>query len=63
MAHTSATELAAVAQHARPGLLILYHQLHWGTQDADLVAEVKAGHDGPVVSGRDLDVFRIGGTH
>ncbi len=60
MAHTSASQLAALAQRARPGLLVLYHQLFWGTPDADLVAEVKAGYDGPVVSGRDLDVFRVG---
>jgi ribonuclease BN (tRNA processing enzyme) len=61
MAHTSAAELAALAARARPGLLVLYHQLFWGTPDADLVEEVKAGFDGPVVSGRDLDVFRVGG--
>jgi ribonuclease BN (tRNA processing enzyme) len=61
MADTSAAELAALAARARPGLLVLYHQLFWGTPDADLVEEVKAGFDGPVVSGRDLDVFRVGG--
>ena len=60
VAHTSARQLAALAQRARPGLLVLYHQLFWGTPDADLVAEVQRGYGGPLVSGRDLDVFRVG---
>lgn len=55
--HTSSRELAEVATRARPGLLVLYHQLHWGTSDADLLAEVRAFYDGPVVSGRDLGVY------
>jgi len=55
--HTSAHELAALANEARPGLLVLVHQLFWGMTEADLVAEVRAHYDGPVVSGRDLDVF------
>ncbi len=55
-AHTSTTELAEVARRARPGLLVLYHQLMWGATDEDLVREVRAGWDGRVVSGRDLDV-------
>jgi ribonuclease BN (tRNA processing enzyme) len=55
--HTSAAELAALATKARPGLLVLYHQLFWGTTDEALVAEVKQGYGGRVVSGRDLDVF------
>jgi ribonuclease BN (tRNA processing enzyme) len=55
--HTSSAELAALATKARPGLLVLYHQLFWGTTDEALVAEVKQGFGGKVVSGRDLDVF------
>lgn len=55
--HTSARELATLAQEARPGLLVLVHQLFWGVTEADLVAEVRAHYDGPVVSGRDLDVY------
>jgi len=55
--HTSASELAALAAKARPGLLVLYHQLFWGTSDDTLVAEVTQGYGGRVVSGRDLDVF------
>jgi ribonuclease BN (tRNA processing enzyme) len=55
--HTSSAELAALAVKARPSLLVLYHQLFWGTTDEALVAEVKRAYDGRVVSGRDLDVF------
>jgi ribonuclease BN (tRNA processing enzyme) len=56
-AHTSAEELAVVATRARPKLLVLYHQLFWGATDEDLVAEVRRGYSGPVVSARDLDVY------
>lgn len=55
--HTSARELGELARRARPRLLVLYHQLYWGTPDEALVAEVRAVYDGAVVSGRDLDVF------
>jgi ribonuclease BN (tRNA processing enzyme) len=55
--HTSTTELAAVAAEARPGLLVLTHQLFWGVTEEELVAEIREGYDGRVVSGRDLDVF------
>jgi ribonuclease BN (tRNA processing enzyme) len=56
-AHTAATELAALATRARPGLLVLTHQLLWGASVETLLAEIRAGYDGPVVSGNDLDVF------
>lgn len=56
-AHTSTLELAEVAGETRPGLLVLYHQLYWGATDADLLREIETGYDGPVVSGRDLDVY------
>jgi ribonuclease BN (tRNA processing enzyme) len=55
--HTSTTELAEVARQVRPGMLVLYHQLFWGETEELLVGEVRAGYDGLVVSGRDLDVF------
>lgn len=56
-AHTSTRELAALAQRARPGLLVLYHQLLWGTGPEELVEEVRAEWDGDVVFGRDLEVY------
>ena len=56
--HTSTVELADLATRARPGLLVLYHQLLWGTDDGGLVREiVAAGYRGRLVSARDLDVF------
>jgi len=57
-AHTSTAELAALATRIKPRLLVLYHQLFWGTDDAGLVGEVRRGYDGAVVSGRDLEVYR-----
>jgi ribonuclease BN (tRNA processing enzyme) len=55
--HTSSDELAGIAMKARPGLLVLTHQLFWGTSEADLLAEVRRGYAGRVVSGHDLDVY------
>src|SRR5262249_57369802 len=55
--HTSASELAKIATEARPGLLVLYHQLLWSASKDDLMREVEAGYKGKVVFGNDLDVF------
>ena len=55
--HTSSGQLSELATQARPGLLILYHQLLWGATPAELVAEVRRGWEGPVVFGEDLQVF------
>jgi len=56
--HTSTAQLAAIAKRAKPKLLVLYHQLFWGSSDADLVREIRAaGYDGPVVSAKDLGVY------
>lgn len=55
--HTSSAQLAEIAKKAHPGLLVLTHQLLWGTSDKDLLAEVTRFYKGKVVSGHDLDVF------
>jgi len=55
--HTSSVELAEIARKVKPGLLVLYHQLYWGTTDEELLAEVQSLYDGPVISGADLDIF------
>ncbi len=56
--HTSTIELAELAARARPGLLVLFHQLFWGATDDDLVTEIRAaGYEGEVVSGRDLEAY------
>ncbi len=55
--HTSTRELGDIATKLRPELLILYHQLFWGTTEGDLLREVRQSYDGRVVSGNDLDVY------
>ncbi|MCE5208140.1 MAG: MBL fold metallo-hydrolase [Chloroflexi bacterium] len=55
--HTSAHELGELAQKAQPKLLILYHQLFWGSSEEELLSEVRSLFDGEVVSAKDLDVF------
>ena len=56
--HTSTIELAEIANQARPKLVVLYHQLFMGRPDeAELISEMAAHTDVPVVSGHDLDVF------
>jgi ribonuclease BN (tRNA processing enzyme) len=54
-AHTSTTELAAVATRAAPKMLLLYHQLFWGTTDEGLISELRqGGYTGKVRSAIDL---------
>lgn len=55
--HTSASELAAIASRARPGLLVLYHQMLWGVSPELLLAEIRRGYAGRIVSANDLDIF------
>lgn len=55
--HTSTEQLAEIATRARPKLLVLYHQLYWGDDDAALVRQVRAKYRGNVVSAKDLGVY------
>jgi ribonuclease BN (tRNA processing enzyme) len=55
--HTSTLDLGRIAAEARPGLLILYHQLHWGATPDEMIAEIRQVYDGDVVFGNDLDVY------
>ena len=55
--HTSSKELAELARMAKPGMLILYHQLFWGMTEESLLAEIRRGYDGKVRSAHDLDVY------
>ena len=50
-------ELADLAARAKPGLLILYHQLFHGLSEQELLSEVRERYQGRVVSGRDLEVY------
>jgi len=55
--HTSTRELGAIASRARPGLLVLYHQLIWSSTEDELLSEIRSVYDGKVVSAHDLDVY------
>ena len=56
-AHTSATQLGDIATRAKPGLLILYHQLFFGSSEEKLLSEVRSHFSGRVVSAHDLEVY------
>jgi ribonuclease BN (tRNA processing enzyme) len=55
--HTSSRQLAEIATKAKPKLLVLYHQLFWGSSEEDLLKEIQQDYKGKVVSGRDLDIY------
>ncbi|MBN2378423.1 MBL fold metallo-hydrolase [candidate division WOR-3 bacterium] len=55
--HTSSNQLAEIARKSEPKLLVLYHQLFWGASEEDLLAEIRKGYGGKVVSGTDLGVY------
>jgi ribonuclease BN (tRNA processing enzyme) len=56
-AHTSATQLGDIATRAKPKLLILYHQLFFGSSEEKLLSEVRSHYSGRVVSAHDLEVY------
>lgn len=56
-AHTAATQLGDIATRAHPGLLILSHQLFFGSSEETLLREVRSRFSGRVVSAHDLDVY------
>src|ERR1051326_9085283 len=49
--HTSSYELAEIAGKAKPGLLILYHQLLWSSTKEILMKEIQESYRGKVVYG------------
>ena len=55
--HTSTYQLAEIANKVKPKLLILNHQLTFGSTLQSLLEEVKSKYAGPVVNGQDLAVF------
>jgi len=55
--HTSTFQLADIANQVKPKLLVLNHQLTFGTSLQSLLDELKSKYAGPVVNGSDLDVF------
>jgi ribonuclease BN (tRNA processing enzyme) len=59
-AHTSATDVGRLAARAQVKRVVLVHQLLWGATEEQMVEEVRAQYEGPVIYGRDLDVIEIG---
>ena len=55
--HTSTVELAEIARQVQPKLLVLTHQLFWGSTPEQLVGEIRRSYDGDVRCGNDLDVY------
>ncbi|MGH9899454.1 MAG: MBL fold metallo-hydrolase, partial [Pyrinomonadaceae bacterium] len=55
--HTSSRELAEIATKAKPGLLILTHQLLWKAPKEVLMKEIEEVYEGKVVYGNDLDIY------
>ena len=59
--HTSAPELAAIANEVKPGLLVIYHRSNAGGRSMEpedvLLDEIRQTYKGAVVMGHDLDIF------
>lgn len=55
--HTSTYQLVDIANRVKPKLLILYHQLHWGSTPEEMLAEIAEFYKGKVVFGNDLEVW------
>lgn len=56
-AHTVSTELAKIANQAKPGKLVIVHNLFYGADQSSTLNEVRASYDGEVVLADDLDVY------
>lgn len=56
--HTSTRQLAELAGKSKPKLLVLYHQLYFGSRnESEIEKEITRSYSGKVVSGRDLTVY------
>jgi len=55
--HTPAPEVGRLAAKAKPKLLVLYHLLPTGFDQAELLGEIRRGFKGRVVVGKDLGVY------
>jgi ribonuclease BN (tRNA processing enzyme) len=56
-AHTVSTELAKIANQAKPAKLVIVHNLFYGADQKSTLEEVRRSYDGEVVLGNDLDVY------
>ena len=55
--HTSTSELGNIARAAKPGKVVLYHILFWGSSEEELLQEIRKVYKGEVFVGQDLDIF------
>lgn len=56
--HTSTRELAELAMHVKPDLLVLYHVQSFSEDPDNLVKEIRAfGFEGKVIEAKDRDVY------
>jgi ribonuclease BN (tRNA processing enzyme) len=55
--HTSTYQLADIANKVKPKLLVLNHQLTFGSSMQSLVDEIKTKYNGPIANGADLDIY------
>ncbi len=55
--HTSTQQLAAIANKVKPKILVLTHQLLFGSTKDLLLQEIKKLYNGQVIYGNDLDSF------
>jgi len=55
--HTSAIELAELASQVNPELLVLYHVLFMGSNEDELISEIRQQFSGDVIIASDLDVY------
>ncbi len=55
--HTLTSELAKIANEAKPNLLVLTHVLHYGAPIETDYSEIKALYNGEVVLANDLDEY------
>lgn len=61
VSHTTATDVGKLALQAKPGLLLLYHGLFYGTEETGVLDEVAMVYDGDTVLADDLDMFSTDG--
>ena len=55
--HSPAPDVGRIAAKANPKLLVLYHELPMGFDEAELIGEVRRFFSGAVVAGKDLEVY------
>ncbi len=55
--HTSTEQLATIANLVHPKILVLNHQLFFGSKQESLLQEIRKTYSGKILVGNDLDVF------